>query len=278
MRTLFLAFAALLAAALFYPVPLYAQTAPSQGPGWFIPGAAPQPVPAPHARPAAAPQPHAAPPTALPALPPVPQLPPLPKGPVPPPAVMGVLSVPDVYRQSTAVQGMQKVITARRTALSQDAVKEQAAWRQMQATLAHDRSKLTPVQIRARETALQNRITKARKTFAGRNQQIQEAAQVAIGEVNRMLVAVIRQVAESRGMNLVLHRGQVALNMNTFDITDEVAKQLNKLLPSVTIPADSAMPVGPIAPLLSATAPATVSGAAAPLPLPPAPAAGAPKP
>ncbi len=57
-----------------------------------------------------------------------------------------------------------------------------------------------------------------------------------------MLVAVIRQVAESRGMNLVLHRAQVALNVNEFDITDQVAEQLNKLLPSVDVPPDGVSP------------------------------------
>jgi hypothetical protein len=37
-------------------------------------------------------------------------------------------------------------------------------------------------------------------------------------------------------MNLVLHREQVALNINAFDITAEVVAQLNKLLPSVPVP------------------------------------------
>ena len=37
-------------------------------------------------------------------------------------------------------------------------------------------------------------------------------------------------------MNLVLHREQVALNVNAFDITDDVVSQLNKLLPSVKVP------------------------------------------
>jgi len=34
----------------------------------------------------------------------------------------------------------------------------------------------------------------------------------------------------------VLHREQVALNVNAFDITGEVLAQLNKLLPSVKVP------------------------------------------
>ncbi|MGH7067647.1 MAG: OmpH family outer membrane protein [Acetobacteraceae bacterium] len=279
MRILTLALAALVAAILLRPGVLFAQSAPSQGPGWFIPGPPHHAAPAPTAHPAPAPAPQPAP-AALPALPPVPQLPALPKSPAPPPAVMGVLSVPDVYRQSTAVQAMQKIITERRNALSQDAIKEQSVWRTMQTKLADQRAKLTPAEIRSQETALQNRITNAQRDFAGRNQQIEEAAQYALGEVNRILVAVIRQVAESRGMNLVLHREQVALNMNAYDITDEVAKQLNKILPHVTVPPDSAMPIRPNPEqAVSGLAPETAAAPAGPLPLPPAlPAGGPPKP
>lgn len=276
MRILPLIAMAGLASTLLLPHAGMAQTAPQQGPGWFVPGqshpaAAPAPV-----RAAPAPQPPR--PVQEAAAPPIPQLPPLPKAKPPPSAVMGVLSVPDVYRQSTAVQEIEKVINARREALNQDAIKEQGVWRQMQAALAHDRPKLTPQQIRARVAALQDRITNAQKEFSGRNQQIQEAAQVAIGQVNRMLIAVIRQVAESHGMNLVLHLEQVALNMNEFDITGEVARQLNKMLPSITVPPDSAMPIGP-ASGPGADMPGPVMGAAipAPLPMPPAPGADAPK-
>ena len=32
-------------------------------------------------------------------------------------------------------------------------------------------------------------------------------------------------------MNLVLHRAQVALNINEFDITEQVVDQMNKTLP-----------------------------------------------
>ena len=53
---------------------------------------------------------------------------------------------------------------------------------------------------------------------------------------------MIRQVAESHGINLVLHRAQVALNVNEFDITDQVTEQLNRLLPAVTIPPEGVSP------------------------------------
>lgn len=169
-------------------------------------------------------------------LPPVPELPALPKVPPPPAPVIGVMGVPEVMRASTAAQQVDKVIVQRREKLNADAQKEQAVWRDMQQQLTAQRGSMTPEQIRTKERELQERITNSQKLFRERTRIVQEAAQASVGQIERTLVAVIRQVAESHGMNLVLHRQQVALNVNEYDITDQVAQQLNKLVPSVTIP------------------------------------------
>jgi Skp family chaperone for outer membrane proteins len=193
-------------------------------------------------------------------LPPVPELPPLPRTASPPTAVIGVMGVPEVMRASTAAQLVDRVIGERREKLNQDAQTEQAAWRDLQQQLSAQRSTMSPEQIRTKERELQERITNAQKQFRERNRIIQEAAQYGVGQIERMLVAVIRQVAESRGMNLVLHRAQVALNVNEFDITDQVAQQLNKIMPTVTIPPDgvspSTLPVKPAPTTPAAPAPA----------------------
>ncbi|MBV9734421.1 MAG: OmpH family outer membrane protein [Acidisphaera sp.] len=268
MTRLFLAAAALAAGSLLQLPPAAAQ----QSPDWFVPSQAqpraapgrPEPRVVPHPAPRQAPRaapapveaaspPAAASPDAAPPdeqaqqtpnlpLPPVPDLPALPKGAAPPAAVIGVLGVPEVMRASTAAQQVQKVIGERRDKLNQDAQKEQGAWRDLQQQLANQRSSLSAEQIRGKERDLQERITNAQRSFRDRNRIIQDAAQVALGQIERELIAVIRQVAESRGMNLVLHRAQVALNINEFDITDQVTQQLNKVLPSVTIPPDGQEP------------------------------------
>ncbi len=181
-------------------------------------------------------------------VPPVPELPALPKGAAPPASVVGVIGLPEVMRASLAAQSADKIIGERREKLNEDAQKEQLVWRDMQQILARDRAKLTPDQIRARERELQERITAAQRSFRDRNRIIQEAAQFAINQVQSSLIGVIRQVAESRGMNLVLHRSQVALNVNEFDISDKVAEELNKLLPAVAVPADGVSPAVPPTP------------------------------
>jgi Skp family chaperone for outer membrane proteins len=281
----------LLAAGAFMAIePAQAQ----QSPGWFVPGGQQQQHAAPARRVPAAPRGAGAgagaapaedalpPPVEIPSgmaaapsdsgadsdqaaaqIPqqPVPNLPPLPKGVTPPAAVIGVLGVPEIMRGSTAAQQVERVIAERREKLNGDAQKEQAAWRDMQQTLSQQRASMSADQVRNSERTLQERITNAQKSFRDRNRIIQETEQYSLSEIERQLIAVIRQVAESRGMNLVLHRSQVALNVNEFDITDQVTAQLNKLLPGITIPPDGVSPVAaaqPQAPVATPTsAPAT---------------------
>lgn len=232
--------AALLAALVVTATPGWAQ---EKNPGWFVPHPAERAVVHPALRRPTAPVAAAATgrmpqtPVNVP-LPAPPALPPLAKGAPPPGAVIGVLDVPEVMHDSTAAQQVEKLIGQRREKLAEDAQKEQAEWQRMQQALVGERGKLSHAQLQARENALRERITTAQKTFQNRNTVIQQAAQYSLGQIERTLIGVIRQVAESRGMNLVLHRSQVALNVNDFDITQAVAKQLNTVLPLVEVPPD----------------------------------------
>ncbi len=248
-----------------------------QQPGWFVPPAgggggtasprpgqtapprpaAPRPQPRPTAQPlvqvappggdsgglAGANQPDA-PPLQV-QLPPAPDLPAIPRGPTPPAAVIGVLGIPDIMRASTAAQQVEKTISERREKLTQDVQKEQAAWRDLQQGLVSQRASMTPDQIRAKEKELQDRVTNAQRSFRDRNRFMQEAAQVGLSQIERTLIGVIRQVAESRGMNLVLHRAQVALNVNEFDITEPVVEQMNKVMATVQLPPEGVSAAGP---------------------------------
>ncbi len=282
--------------ALFAGAALLAGVGQASAQGYFIPPqqrapAAPAARPAPVARPAPRPpapvQQNLPPPPpveiqgGMPAVPdgnlgdtgdqaavqlpnvPVPDLPALPKGATPPAAVIGVLGVPEIMRAATASQQVEKIIGERRAKLNEDAQKEQAAWRDLQQQLAAQRATLTPDQVRTKERELQERITNAQASFRDRNRIIQETAQYSLSQIERTLIGVIRQVAESRGMNLVLHRAQVALNINEFDITDQVTQQMNKVMPSVTIPPDGVSPLAQAQTGTSAT-PASASSASPP--------------
>lgn len=245
-------------ALVFAPVSGFAQQA--QNPEWFVPGQAHPAATPPAHRAAPRPAPSGAPgeipipndgggeqaggvPTPQFQLPPAPEIPPIPKGQATPAAIVGILSVPDVLRVSTAYQTAYKELNARGQKLNEDAQKEQAALRDLGQAFAAERAKLSPEQIRTKEKEIQDRATEAQRRFGERNRIIQEAGQYVMMQINRTMEQVAQQVALSRGINLVLNRAQILGTTADFDITPAVAEVLNKALPSVVVPPDGVSPL-----------------------------------
>ena len=130
-------------------------------------------------------------------LPPAPEMPPIAEGPATPAAIVGMLSVPDVLRVSTAYQAAYKELNARGQKLNEDAQKEQTALRELGQAFANERAKLAPEQIRAKEREIQDRATEAQRKFGERNRIIQEAGQYVMAQINRTMEQVAQQVALS---------------------------------------------------------------------------------
>lgn len=246
---------ALLAAAIVVSSPVASAQSAGNG-GWFVPKAA-QPAP-PAARPVQRRVPVASPddgqdapqgdqpqaPPVLP-LPPIPAAASIPKSSPPPASVIGVINVQAVMQNSSAWQEIQQTLGARRDHLAQDAQREEASLRGEQQKLQAQAHTLTSDQIQQRERHLQDRRATDQRDFSNRARIIQEAAQVAMHQIERELEepnGIIAAVAGSHGMNLILHAEQVVLHVGGQDITEEVANQLNKTLPHVFIPGDGVDP------------------------------------
>ena len=260
----------------FQPLSGFAQQA--QSGEWFVPGqnrpAATAPAARPAPRPAPAPVASGAPgipmqgdvgdPTSAPPLqvqlPPAPEIPPIPKGQATPAAIVGILSVHDVLRVSTAYQAASKELNARGQKLNEDAQKEQNALRDLGQSFGAERTKLSPEQIRNKEKEIQDRATEAQRRFGERNRIIQEAGQYVMLQINRTMEQVAQQVALSRGVNLVLNRAQILGTTADFDLTPAVADVLNKALPSVVVPPEGVSPLA--MPVPGSTASATAAAPA----------------
>lgn len=236
---------------------------------WFIPGQQQQQQqqrpPAQQQRPPAqrpaAQQPRGAPQgqVAGPTEPGAPQLPPLDRAPPPPAAVIGVIGVQEVFEASVAVREVRQTLQRRLARLQEDSAREQQKWRDAQQALAAQRGQFTPEQLREKERELQEQITNGQRILRERNAAIQAAGQKALAEVERVLLYVIRQVAEARGLTMVVQRQAIVLAVEEHDISEAVANQLNRALTSVPVdpdPADAQAPAQAPAPAQGQRAPA----------------------
>ena len=218
-----------LAALLAFPMVAVAQNQP----GWFVPG---QPQGQPQAQPQgqrptqpAAPQRPAQPAQAITPLPP---------GTPPPAALIGVVDVPEIQRVSTAFNQVRQEIERRRTKLNEDVQSEQQRWRDEQQRLGNERGALSPDQLRTRERTMQDQINDSQRILRDRARDLEQLAQQALREIEQALAIVIRQVAASRNINLVLPRPLIIYNDPAFDMTEDVAVQLNRMITAVNLPPD----------------------------------------
>jgi Skp family chaperone for outer membrane proteins len=232
-----LVFAALLA----FPMVAAAQNQP----GWFVPG-----------------QPQGQQQGQRPAQPAQQQRPaqqqapaPLPPGTPPPAALIGVVDVPEIQRVSTAFNQVRQEIERRRTKLNEDVQIEQQRWRDEQQRLGNERGGLSPEQLRTRERTLQDQITDSQRILRDRARDLEQLAQQALREIEQALAIVIRQVAASRNINLVLPRPLIIYNEPAFDMTEEVAVQLNRMISGVNLPPDPSAPPARPAPAPAPAAP-----------------------
>ncbi len=181
---------------------------------------------------------------------------PLPPGQPPPAAVIGIVDIPEVQRVSAAFNQVREEIERRRTRLNDELQREQNGWRDAQQSLAGERAGLQAEVLRLRERELQDRITDSQRIFRNRSQAIEQAAQAALVEIEQALGNVIRQVAQSRSVNIMLPRPLVIMNEPAFDLTEEIAQQFNRSLPRVAIQAESDGRNPPAAPAAAGGRPA----------------------
>ncbi|MBJ7250400.1 MAG: OmpH family outer membrane protein [Acetobacteraceae bacterium] len=234
-----------LAALLAFPMMAAAQNQP----GWFVPGQPQGQGQSQGQRPAqpATPQRPAQPAQAVAPLPP---------GTPPPAAVIGVVDVPEIQRVSTAFNQVRQEIERRRAKLNDDVQNEQQRWRDEQQRLGNERAALSPEQLRTRERTLQDQITDGQRIFRDRARDLEQLAQQALREIEQALAIVIRQVAASRNINLVLPRPLIIYNEPAFDMTEDVAVQLNRMISAVNLPPDPAASPPPRPTATPAPAPA----------------------
>jgi Skp family chaperone for outer membrane proteins len=249
----------LLPALMLCAAPALAQ---QQNPEWFVPG---QQRPQGGAPGGAQAQPQQRPPQGQPQRPAGQQA-----GQRPPAPIIAIVDIPEVQRLSAAFNQVREEIERRRAKLNEDLQREQTRWREEQQALAAARATMPAETLRLRERDLQDRITDAQRIFRDRSRAIDQAAQIGLQQIEQALGAVIRQVASSRGVNMVLPRPLVIFNEAGFDITDEVSAQMNRVLRTVNMPPEGAPPVD--APAATRPGAPAAAPAAAPAPAAAAPA------
>lgn len=149
--------------------------------------------------------------------------------------LIAVVDVQGTLRNSDAAREIQSRINERRQAYQRQVTEEEKALRTSEQDLQQQRATLAPEDYQQRLRAFRNRVTGVQKSVQERRRALDQAFTMAMNQVRDELVAVIAEIANERGAQVVLFKEHIVIAEKSLDISDEALRRLNERLPSVPV-------------------------------------------
>jgi len=169
------------------------------------------------------------PPTPAPAAPTAPVAAPV----KPSPAIIGTADVQSIIRQSNVGKSLVMQADQKQKALQNEILKNQQSLRTQQQQLLSQRASLKAEDFNAKEKEIQNASKKYQEDAEKKRKAFEASYGKAIKQIYDALAKILPEIAQQRGMNIILNKPDVVVSDDNWDISAEALKRLNATISSV---------------------------------------------
>lgn len=148
---------------------------------------------------------------------------------------IAVVDVQGIIRAAQAAKGIHDQIEKRREAYQEQVTAEERRLRQAEQDLTQQRGQMTPEAYQQRVRDFQSQVAEVQRQVQVRKRELDESFASAMNEVRNALISVVAEIAEQRGIKLVLFKNQIVIAEKSLDVSDETLQRLNKRLPAVKV-------------------------------------------
>lgn len=149
------------------------------------------------------------------------------------PLVVGVLDGDAVLNGSNAGKSLRQQYDQKVKALQADVAKQEDALRTQLQNLQSQRSSLQPQDFEAKQIAIRQQADKLRQDAIAKRKAINTSAEKARGALIQSAQKSLQEVAQQKGLTLVIDKSATHLSAPGWDITNEVLQRLNKAMPTI---------------------------------------------
>lgn len=146
---------------------------------------------------------------------------------------IAILDLSRILNEARAVEDLRERLHKSAEDYRREAKAEEDALRAAQEALKGNPSDLSPDAYSKELRTLQRRLARAQGRVQEQKRSLDAAYQQGVAVVQEVLNQVVAEIAEERGLTLILRKQQVVLVASTVEITDEVLRRLDAQLPSV---------------------------------------------
>jgi Skp family chaperone for outer membrane proteins len=145
------------------------------------------------------------------------------------------LDIDAVMRQSTAMQNINTQAERQRTALQNDAQRQENELRRADEELATQRNVLSQDAFNQRRRQFEDRVAAAQQQIQNRRRNLEQSYADAAGRVQQALTAAVEEVMNENEYQMVLPNSVLFMARSALDISGEVSRRLNRRLPTASM-------------------------------------------
>jgi Skp family chaperone for outer membrane proteins len=149
------------------------------------------------------------------------------------PPVVAIIDVQKVLRESTAVKALSRRIEEQKVQHQGELREQERALREADQELARQRSILSPEAYAKKRGELEQRVGTLQRAARNRKRGLDKVFAQAMAKVQTELGEVAKEIAEERGLDLILSKATVVLVKPKFELTQEAVRRLNARLPDL---------------------------------------------
>jgi len=149
--------------------------------------------------------------------------------------VIAVVDMKRILRESKATRTIRPQIEKLNAVYKAEYKRETKQLRAANRELSRQRTILSPEAFAQRRKAFEQKAKNIRRIVARKKRTIEQALARAMGEVHKILRKVTIKIAKERSLDMIIPRSSVFMVQNKHDFTNEVLKELNSQLPTVTV-------------------------------------------
>lgn len=151
------------------------------------------------------------------------------------PLVVGTIDLQAILKKSKAGQSLEQALIAKSKAINAEIGQTEQGLRAKREQLLQQRSSLPPADYQAKLAELEKQFDTLRKNATAKRKELELARNKGLEQISKTLDVVIRDIAQKRGLTLVINKSLIVLAAENWDITSEVQKGLDAKLPKVSI-------------------------------------------
>jgi outer membrane protein len=153
--------------------------------------------------------------------------------------VIAILDMERILQEAKAAKNLREEIDKQRQIHQTELSEKESALHAADQELARQRAVLSAEAFAAKRKELQDQAMGLQQEVAARQKEMEDLFGKGVNQVRRAMAEVAKEIADERGIKLILLKATIVLASRDLDITEEALKRLDEKLPSVNLAKDS---------------------------------------